>query len=80
MSEDLLKGAVSADLDTAACGSNVVTNSVKQAKESSTMSAMRNIFSVPIWSMQHQLWPIRYWTTICKPTRQVARDTTISTT
>ena len=48
VAEGLLKGAVSADLDTAAGGSSIVTNSVKQAKESSTMTSMRNIASVAI--------------------------------
>lgn len=48
VAEGLLKGAVSADLDTAADGSNIVINSVKQAKESSTMTSMRNIASVAI--------------------------------
>ena len=48
VAEGLLKGAVSADLNTAAGGSSIVTNSVKQAKESSTMTSMRNIASVAI--------------------------------
>ncbi|WP_455631915.1 hypothetical protein [Megamonas sp.] len=48
VAEGLLKGAVSADLDTATGGSSIVTNSVKQAKESSTMTSMRNIASVAI--------------------------------
>ena len=48
VAEGLLKGAVSADLDTASGSSSIVTNSVKQAKESSTMTSMRNIASVAI--------------------------------
>ena len=48
VAEGLLKGAVSADLDTAADGSKIVADSVKQNKESSTMASMRNIASVAI--------------------------------
>ena len=54
VAEGLLKGAVSADLDTAAGGSSIVTNSVKQAKESSTMTSMRNIASVAIVSWRQE--------------------------
>ena len=54
VAEGLLKGAVSADLDTAADGSNIVINSVKQAKESSTMTSMRNIASVAIVSWRQE--------------------------
>ena len=46
VAEGLLKGSVSADLDTAASGSTVKVDSVKQNKESSTMTSMRNIASV----------------------------------
>lgn len=48
VAEGLLQGAVSADLDTSADGSKIVTNSVRQVKESSTMASMRNIASVAI--------------------------------
>ena len=54
VAEGLLKGAVSADLDTASGGSSIVTNSVKQAKESSTMTSMRNIASVAIVSWRQE--------------------------
>ena len=50
VAEGLLKGSVSADLDTAASGSTVKVDSVKQNKESSTMTSMRNIASVAIVS------------------------------
>lgn len=48
VAEGLLQGAVSADLDISADGSKIVTNSVRQVKESSTMASMRNIASVAI--------------------------------
>ena len=54
VAEGLLKGAVSADLDTASGSSSIVTNSVKQAKESSTMTSMRNIASVAIVSWRQE--------------------------
>ena len=54
VAEGLLKGAVSADLDTASGGSSIVTNSVKQANESSTMTSMRNIASVAIVSWRQE--------------------------
>lgn len=54
VAEGLLKGAVSADLDTTASGSSIVTNSVKQAKESSTMTSMRNVASVAIVSWRQE--------------------------
>lgn len=54
VAEGLLKGAVRADLDTVSGGSSIVTNSVKQAKESSTMTSMRNIASVAIVSWRQE--------------------------
>lgn len=55
VAEGLLKGSVSADLDTAASGSTVKVDSVKQNKESSTMtSSMRNIASVAIVSWRQE--------------------------
>ena len=50
----MLKGSVSADLDTAASGSTVKVDSVKQNKESSTMTSMRNIASVAIVSWRQE--------------------------
>lgn len=54
VAEGLLKGSVSADLDTAASGSTVKVDSVKQNKESSTMTSMRNIASVAIVSWRQE--------------------------
>lgn len=54
VAEGLLKGSVSADLDTAASGSMVKVDSVKQNKESSTMTSMRNIASVAIVSWRQE--------------------------
>ena len=54
VAEGLLKGSVSADLDTAAIGSTVKVDSVKQNKESSTMTSMRNIASVAIVSWRQE--------------------------
>ena len=54
VAEGLLKGAVSADLDTTASGSSIVTNSVKQSQESSTMTSMRNVASVAIVSWRQE--------------------------
>jgi outer membrane autotransporter protein len=54
VAEGLLKGSVSADLDTTASGSTVKVDSVKQNKESSTMTSMRNIASVAIVSWRQE--------------------------
>lgn len=54
VAEGLLKGSVNADLDTAASGSTVKVDSVKQNKESSTMTSMRNIASVAIVSWRQE--------------------------
>lgn len=54
VAEGLLKGSVSADLDTVASGSTVKVDSVKQNKESSTMTSMRNIASVAIVSWRQE--------------------------
>lgn len=53
--EGLLKGAVSADLDTTdPDGTTIKKDTIKQASESSTMSAMRNVASVAIVSWRQE--------------------------
>lgn len=59
VAEGLLKGSVSADLDTAASGSTVKVDSVKQNKESSTMTSMRNIASVADSTLSQRLGELR---------------------